>query len=150
MPPSAEIENYLNAVERYAGKRFRHRSAIGTLIDCAAGAGGIASFERIVFLAKFVTGAFDILRRSGAGSEDTRHLVRELNLSMEEVSSLIETLLASRAATDECRRLRERFLTLSQESMEALRDLLMELTWIKQYMLAGNPPPVSAGEHSPL
>ncbi len=138
----AAIEPYLNAAERWAGKRFSHRAAIAALIVRAGEAGRGAEFERLVFLAKFVSGAFDILRRSGPGADDTRHLVRELNAGMEEVASLIGAILAAGPDDAEAGRFRERFLVLTQESMEALRGLLQELSWIKQFMLAGNRPPL--------
>ncbi len=137
-----ETEEYLTAVERRLGKRFRHRADVGMIIDAADASAASGDFERIVFLAKFVTNAFGILRRSGVSPEETSNLTRELETSLREVADRFRRLLTGGVDGSAAARFDEQFLTLSSTSLESLRELLSELTWVKNRMLDGDPPPI--------
>lgn len=136
-----ETEKYLGSVERYAGKKLRYRIPIATLIDLAARGQQDAVFEKIIFLAKFITRGFDILRRSGIVADETKNLAEEIEKNLQQVTGLIRSLCAvdpreSAVIFD------ERYFSLSHESLSTIQELLAELTWIKNYSLDGHPVPM--------
>ncbi len=137
-----ETEDYLTAVEHRQGKKFRHRADVGMIIDAADASAAFGEFERIVFLAKFITNAFSILRRSGVSSEETTNLARELETSLREIAERFRGLLAGGVDASAASRFDHQFLTLSKASMESLQELLSELTWVKNLMLDGDSPPI--------
>jgi hypothetical protein len=137
-----EIEEYLSAVERYAGKQFHYRTDLVLLIDLAIQTGQTLLFEQIVFTAKFITRAFDILRRGGFGSEESKHLSKELERNLESVIGMIRSLCSTDPTIADAL-FGERMFSLTHDSLHLLQDLLSELTWIKNYSLDGHPPPFS-------
>jgi hypothetical protein len=137
----SEIEDYLSAVERYAGKRFRYRTEIALLIDLAEKTEKSSLFEQIIFTAKFITRAFDILRRSGFESEESKHLSTELQKNLESVVAMIRSLCSADPTIADAL-FGERMFSLTHDSLNLLKDLLSELTWIKNYSLDGHLPPL--------
>ena len=138
-----DIENYLAMVERYAGKKLRYRAELGMLMAFAHTSSRAADFERVVFLAKFVTRGFDILRRSGIPTSDTKYLADEVRKNLEEVVTLLRNLCSVNPdAADAV--FGDRFFALSHESLALLQEFLSELTWIKNYSLEGHPLPIGS------
>ena len=144
-----DTEKYLNAVERYAGKRLQYRTHIATLIDLAVRGQHQVVFERIIFLAKFITRGFDILRRSGIVADETKNLADEIEKNLREVTGLLRTLCAIDPAASSALVL-DRFISPSPDSVAALGELLAELTWLKNFSLEGHPVPIhpSSDTHS--
>ncbi|HUN65824.1 MAG TPA: hypothetical protein VMW43_06950 [Bacteroidota bacterium] len=138
-----EVEEYLGAVERYSGRRFHFRTEIALLMELAAQTERSEEFEKIIFTAKFITRAFDILRRSGSGSEESKHLSAELQANLVSVTGLIRSLCSTDPTIADAL-FGERMFSLTHESLDLLKDLLSELTWIKNYSLDGHPPPLKA------
>ncbi len=137
----SEIDAYLGMVERYAGKKLRYRAEIGMLMVLADQGSRWDLFERIVFLAKFISRGFDILRRAGIPSSDTKFLADEVRKNLEEVVELLRTVCAANPPVSEAV-IGDRFFALSHESLALLQELLSELTWVKNYSLEGHPFPV--------
>jgi hypothetical protein len=131
-PP--EIEAYLDAVERSAGKKFRLRSDIAALMH-AADAGRIpADFAEVTFLSKFLVNAAHVLRRTGLKPEETANLSSEFAENVQQVTALVRRILAA-AGPAERGELEEKFLAPTQAGLAALLDLATELSWIKNYEL---------------
>ncbi len=132
-----EIDHFLNAVERYAGKRFHYRREIGLLIDLAEGEKKVAEFERVLFLAKFITRGFDVLRRSGTIPEETKNLADEIEKNLHQAIELMRSLTApGTGESDEV--FHTIFSDASRRSLTAILAILAELTWIKNYTLDGH------------
>jgi len=144
MTSRSDIDLYLSQVERYAGKKFRYRSEIGMVMECARSGSMSSGFERLIFLAKFITRGFDILRRSGVVADETKNLADEIERNLSEVSDLLKKLSAVQPS-DQTGHFDDRFLTLSGDSLIRLKELLSELTWLKNYALEGHPFPVIPG-----
>jgi hypothetical protein len=140
-------DKYLNAVERYAGKQLRHRREIGMLIDCANHAGNASLFERIIFLAKFITSGFDILRRSGNVADETKNLSDEVEKKLQEIIVLMRDLCAVDPETS-AEIFEDRLLKKSDDSLMQMKNLLAELTWIKKYSLDGHTLPIHTSSSS--
>lgn len=129
-----ETETYLDTVEEYTHRKFRFRDEVGVLVDLAATRTMERLFDDILFLAKFVSNANAILKRTGTGSEDTVKLSAEFKENLEKASSLLRTLV--KEAPEEIKQhFLSSFFSLSRDGMNNLLALLYELTWIKNYKL---------------
>ena len=125
---------YLTGVEKFAGKTFLHRKEIGLLIDLAGERSRQTQFDELVFLAKFSSHSFAILKRTGLQSEDTAKLSAEFSESLRRIASLLELLTAD-APAEISRIFQTSFLVPSPENMSRLIAFLHELSWLKNYAL---------------
>ena len=125
---------YLDAVERFAGKKFSYSREIALLMELAEKKKGRERFEELTFLAKFVTNASGLLKRTGPEVPDTAKLASEFRANVEKCHELLRSLLEE--APGEAQSLfTGRFLSLSRGSLDALLTLLAELSWVKNYSL---------------
>jgi len=125
-----ETGPYLDALEAYAGRKFRYRSDLALLIELSSSRDTV--FDEIVFYAKFIANAYAVLRRTGQGGEDTSRLSAEFQEKLGRTAALLRTTLAD-AAEDVRTEFSDRFLSPSPDSMARFLDLLGELSWIKNY-----------------
>jgi hypothetical protein len=131
---SPEIQKFLNDVETFSAKKFRYRQEIEILVALSRERSMEEVFRDITFFSKFISNALNILKRTGADSAETEKLSVEFKDKLEKTSTLIKTLIKEAPGEVKAMFL-SRFLSLSQESMNALLSLLYELSWIKNYSL---------------
>jgi len=128
--PRPDSDSYLDALEKFAGRRFRHRSDIKVLIELSSSRENV--FEEIVFYAKFISNAYAVLKRTGSAGEDTSRLSAEFEEKLGRSASLIRTMLAD--ATQEVKtNFADRYLEQSPDSLSRFLEFLGELSWIKNY-----------------
>ena len=125
-----ETESYLDALEAYAGRKFRHRPGLATLIELSSTREAV--FGEIVFYAKFISNASAVLRRTGLAGEDTSRLSAEFQEKLGRSASLIRTMLAD-AAQEVKTNFADRYLEQSPDSLSRFLEFLGELSWIKNY-----------------
>jgi len=128
--PRPETESYLDALEKFAGRKFRHRSDIKVLLELSPSRETV--FEEIVFYAKFISNAYAVLRRTGPAGEDTSRLSAEFQEKLGQSASLIRTILTD-ASSEVRTNFSDRFLAPSPDSLSRFLELLGELSWIKNY-----------------
>ena len=129
-----ETQTYLDAVEQFAHRKFQFRDDLGLLTDLSESRNMKQLFDDILFFAKFVSNANNVLKRAGVHSEETQKLSAEFKESLEKSSTLLRTLV--KEAPEEVKKdFTARFFSLSQESVSNLLSLLYELSWIKNYSL---------------
>ncbi|MBI1804701.1 MAG: hypothetical protein HY033_02500 [Ignavibacteriae bacterium] len=137
-----ETDAYLIELEKFAARKFQYRREVGILIDLAEQRSMQPLFEQIIFLAKFASSSFNILKRSGVESEETAKLSTEYAESLRKITSLLELLTAE--APNEITEIFQRsFLNLSHESVNRFMALLYELSWVKNSLLDNRRPPFS-------
>ena len=129
-----ETVAFVDAVEKFANRRFRFRHEVTIIIELAEAHKMNQAFQDITFLAKFVSNAYHILKRTGMDSEETQKLSVQFKENLEKTSTLLRTLI-QKAPEEEKRTLAHRFLSPSQDGMTTLLSLLYELSWVKNYLL---------------
>jgi len=130
-------ESFLSDIEQFAQRKFRYRLEIGLLIEAANSVSLRRVLDDILFHAKFLANAFNLLKRVGSDSPDTVKLSSEFQEGVEKVSTLLRTLI--KESPKEMRDIfLKRFLSLSAESMNELLSLCTELSWMKNYSLEQN------------
>lgn len=134
MSPLASTTLFLNEVEHFAQRKFLFRDEMGLLIELSESRGMKKLFDEIIFFAKFITNAQQILKRIGSDSDEVLKLRTELTENLEKTSTLLRTLI--KESSDEVKgSFMHRFLAFNQESLNNLFSLLRELSWIKNYSL---------------
>ena len=134
MAETPETQFYLNEVEKFAQRKFQFRHEISLLVESAALHSQQHVLDEITFLAKFSVNASNILKREGAGKEETSKLEREFKQNLEKSSSLIRELISD-IPDDERNMFISRFLSLTHEGMGNFMKLMYELSWLKNYSL---------------
>jgi hypothetical protein len=92
------------------------------------------AMEDVVFNAKFITQALNVLKRVGPGNNDTAKLSAELNQMMEKTGTLLRTIMKE-SPEERKQHFLSTFLSLTGESMNNFTGLLYELHWMKNYLL---------------
>ena len=133
-PANRDNDAFLDAVETFANRKFRYRSDLILLMNAAASHSAHGQFEEIIFLAKFLTNASNVLRRVGHPRDETGKLSDEFGQKLGQISNLIRALIAG-ISGEERLAFESRFTSLSQESMQRLMILLSELAWVKNFLL---------------
>lgn len=129
-----DTESFLDSVERHARKKFSHRYEIGMIIESSKDSVVRGRLDDLIFYSKFLSRAYDILKRPNINPNETEKLSREFSEKLDRVPPLIRTITAGNPA--EVRdSFAERFLSMSQDSVDMLMSLLRELSWVKHYLL---------------
>lgn len=127
-------ESFLESVERHAGHKFSHRQEIGVMIECAKDPSRRDKFDDLVFSSKFLTKAYDILRRQHMDPEETEKLSQEFAAKLKLIPGLIESVISD-CPPDFRKNFSDRFFPVTQDAMEQLIGLLRELSRVKNYLL---------------
>ncbi len=129
-----EIQSYLDDVETFTSRKFHYRRQIELLLELSHERAMPEVFRDIIFFSKFISNALNILKRTSINSTETEKLSVEFKDKLEKTSTLIKTLIKE-APEDVKKMFLAEFFSLSQESMNALLELLYELSWIKNYRM---------------
>lgn len=140
MTARPETEQFLDELQKFAGRLFVHKDAIGILLDEARARGTLQVLEDLVFLAKFLSKTYDLLHRIGPDGEGFQKISAEFQENLEKANTLVKTLVKE-APESVKQNMVENFLRLDQESMTTFMALLRELAWVKNWMIDGNPLP---------
>jgi len=84
--------DYLDKVERYAGRSLSRRDDLSRMIGAAGDPDGARLFDELLFLAKFCDRAFGIIRRTGPGSDEVSKLTAELASATSRISEIVGRL----------------------------------------------------------
>ena len=125
---------YIDAVEQFARRKFRFREEIALLVEVSQNDNSKRLLDELAFHAKFVSHSYNILKRVGFDSDETKKLSSEFRTELEKSSNLLRRILLE-APQDMRDQFLPRFLSISNESMKAFLDFLHELSWIKNYSL---------------
>ncbi len=96
--------------------------------------------EDLVFIAKFLSKTYDLLRRIGPDGEGFQKISAEFQANLEKANTLVKTLV--KESPDALKQnIVDKYLRLDQESMTAFMELMRELAWVKNWILDGKPLP---------
>ena len=94
------------------------------------------AFERLIFLAKFVTRTFEVMRRIGSEADGYENLAKEFQENTERAGTIAKDLLGSTPQSVQDR-FADRYLRLDQESFRRFMGLLGDLSWVKNWCVDG-------------
>lgn len=128
---TARLVSTLNG---FSGNRLSRREDLAVLLELATTENLPDDFERLCFLAKFVTNAARVMQRIGREGEGYEKMAGEFSRSVEEASQLIQSLLKD-APAEEQQRFRTSYFALNSRSLEGLLGLLHDLSWYKNWKI---------------
>ena len=131
-----ETQQFLRDLERSSSRKVNVPHDLGTLLEASARVDQKDHFEQIVFLAKFITKTFDIMKRIGPDGEGYDTLAREFQDNVEKVGEKIRKLLLTSPDNIQDHFAR-RYFRMEPESLENHMKLLADLTLVKNWMLDG-------------
>ena len=134
MEISQQTRDFVRQIDELSSHRLTNRDDIEVLVEFAQLKNQPTRLERIVFLAKFLSNTYGILKRSGGDTEGYDKLSGEFHVNLEEAVGQLKSLIEEAPAG-----LKEsfssKFLVLSGEGFENLLSLLYDLSWIKNWYI---------------
>jgi len=129
-----ETASYLDEVQRHAERTLQFRDEIGTLVELGVAPAVKASWEELLFTAKFVTNASSVLRRVGPSSEETTKLSAEFSSAIERGAASLKLVLVG-ASKETTQLFQGKFLSPTTTSLGSLLAFFAELTLLKNHSL---------------
>ncbi|TSA14492.1 hypothetical protein D4R75_15730 [bacterium] len=131
-----ETLDFLRELERFSDRSLKHPNDVGYLVEAAVQNRKMETFNEAIFLAKFVTKSFGVMKRIGVDGEGYDKLSAEFQASLGKVASLLKDI--AEGAPEEVRRSQTALLfNLTQESLDRLMPLLSDLAIVKNWVLDG-------------
>jgi hypothetical protein len=137
---SGEITQFLDELGKFASRDLPYKSDVGVLLHRAKETKDIKRFEDLIFLAKFVSRTFEVMRRIGPDAEGYDKLAAEFSENLQKATALARALVQD-APASERERFENSYFGLEQESFRRLLGLLGDLSWVKNWLLDGKPLP---------
>lgn len=131
-----DIQGFLDELVGFASRELPYRSDVGTLLHRAKLANQMPVFENLIFLAKFVSRTFEVMRRIGSDADGYQNLATEFKENAERAATLARTLMQE-APPSERKSFEKKYLGLDQESFGRLLGLLADLSWVKNWRVDG-------------
>ena len=136
-----ETSKFLRELEQYSDRTLNYPEEVGSLIEAARDHGKTGVLDEAIFLAKFITKSAGVMKRIGADGEGYGKLASEFHSNIQKVTALLKTVFE--LAPEDLRRQRiSFFFSLTQESLEHLMLLLVDLTIVKNWVLDGKTLPL--------
>jgi hypothetical protein len=135
-----ETIDFLHKLEQSSNRKLYYPDEVGHLLEAARQSQQMAAFEEALFLAKFVSKSFGVMRRIGVDGEGFDKLSSEFEASLRKVSSLLKEI--SDSSADDIKREQEKqFFGLNPDSLDRLVNLMADLAILKNWTLDGKPLP---------
>ena len=135
-----ETKKFLDDLTAFSHRTLVHGEVVGRLLEEARSRGAKQVFEDLVFLAKFLSKTFDLLRRIGPEGEGYVKVSAEFQSSMEKANALVKTIVKESDAPFK-EEMVSRYLRLDPQSLEEFMGLMRDLAWVKNWTLDGKPLP---------
>lgn len=136
MALQSETRELFRKLEQSANRKLRHPEVVGALIEYAHANGMMEVFLEALFLAKFVTKSFGIMKRIGVDGEGYEKLSAESESNLMKASGLLRSL--NEHLPEELGKMNDAsFFSKTQESMGRFVVLLEDLSMLKNWTVDG-------------
>lgn len=136
MELSASVLQCLTEIERHGGKPLAERYAVALILQTVYQTLMAAEFEELLFQSKFLFQAQRLYKRNASSPELVGKLSEESVKALSAIRSLLATF-SQRLPEEEQERIRKDYLTIQQESEQALLRLVSDFSQVKNYALDG-------------
>jgi hypothetical protein len=135
-----ETIDFLHELEHASNRKLQYPDEVGHFLEAARQSQQMPAFEEVLFLAKFISKSFGVMRRIGADGEGYDKLSSEFETNLRKASSLLKKI--SESSGDDIRRAQEKlFFGLNPDSLDRLVNLMADLAILKNWTLDGKPLP---------
>jgi hypothetical protein len=133
----AETLDFLRELERFSERSLKYPNDVGCLLEAAVQDRKMDIFNEAIFLAKFITKSLGVMKRIGVDAEGYDKLSAEFQSCLSKITSLLKEIVEG--APEEVRRSQTAlFFDLTQENLDRLMSLLLDLAIVKNWVLDGN------------
>ncbi len=137
MPLRTETQNLLLEIERSSDRTLNFRDEVGLLLEVALRHRTLEVFNEAIFLSKFITKSIGVMKRIGSESEGYDKLASEFGANVQKATALLRRIV-DLAPVEDKRTMAPFFLSLTQDSLEHLMLLMVDLTIVKNWILDGH------------
>jgi hypothetical protein len=134
MEISQKTRDFVRQIDELSSHRLTNRDEVEVLVELAQSKNQSTRLERIVFLAKFLSNTYGILKRDGSDTEGYDKLTGEFHVNLEEAVGQLKNLI-EKAPAGLKESFSSKFLVPSGKSFENLLSLLYDLSWIKNWYI---------------
>jgi len=130
---------WLRTIEQQTGKTFACPEDLGMIYEYSDAASGREQWNKLLFDAKFAARSFGIMKRIGMNAEGFDKLQEEFQKAVMRITGLLSSVIGT-APYPARERFTSTFLSLDQQSVSELMNLLNDLTIIKNWELDSQQP----------
>lgn len=135
-----ETLEFIRALEVSANRKLHYPEVVGILVESVRVDKLRASVDELVFLAKFLTKSFGVMKRIGVDGEGYEKLSLEFKSNLEKVIALLRQCHEEGVGAAGPEQL-SRFFSMTPQSLDDLMLLLSDLTLVKNWSLDGKKMP---------
>ena len=131
---SENTDKFIDAVQQYSGNQLTHAADCALLVEAARVHSMDDAFADLCFTSKFMHKTFGVMKRIGLQGEGYDKLSEEFESNNVKARALMEAIAGKMPADDRIR-FTETYLAMSGPSMQAMMDLVRDLSWLKNYSI---------------
>jgi hypothetical protein len=135
-----DIAEFVANLEVFRGRKLHYPWEVGELLQIVLQTGLTNEFEDLIFQAKFLTRAQEVMKKIGFEAEGFDKLSAEFQSELTRSRDLLKILLG-RTTEDIMRKYSDTFFTMETEGLFHLMQFYSDLSWIKNWQIDGRPLP---------
>jgi hypothetical protein len=132
-----DIEDFIAQLEIYANQKLNFPEEVGTLLQIAMQSGRTGKLEELCFQAKFLVKINEIMKRIGPGADGFEKLSSEFQSGVQNARDIIN-MLVQQAPVETATTFTDSFINMQNDSFHRFINLLVDLSWIKNWQIDGN------------
>jgi hypothetical protein len=131
---SPNTKKFIDAVQQYSGDQLLHPDACALLVETASLHSMQDELADLCFTAKFIHKTFGVMKRIGSLGEGYDKLSEEFAANSAKAQKLVQSIADTMPAEDR-NGFSATFLVLTPPALQAMMELVHDLTWIKNYTI---------------
>ena len=135
-----DIAEFVASLEVFSKRKLNYPTEIGEILQIAFQTGLINEFEELVFHAKFLTRAQDVMKHIGYEAEGFEKLSTEFQLGIQKSTDVLK-MVVGRASEDVILKYSDTFFATETDCFVRLMKFYSDLSWIKNWQIDGKPLP---------
>ena len=139
-----DIAEFVASLEVFSKRKLNYPTEIGEILQIAFQTGLISEFEELVFHAKFLTRAQDVMKHIGYEAEGFEKLSTEFQLGVQRSMDVLK-MVVGRATEDVMLKYSNTFFATETDCFVRLMKFYSDLSWIKNWQIDGKPLPYENG-----
>jgi ABC-type multidrug transport system fused ATPase/permease subunit len=139
-----DIAEFVANLEAFGNRKMNYPMEVGEILQIAFQTGLINEFEELVFHAKFLTRAQDVMKHIGYEAEGFEKLSTEFQLGIQKSTDVLK-MVVGRASEDVILKYSDTFFATETDCFVRLMKFYSDLSWIKNWQIDGKPLPYEQG-----
>lgn len=130
------VQEFIDQLEAYIGGKLNYPVEVGELLQIVIQTKMVNDFEELIFQAKFLVKAQDVMKRIGLGAEGFDKLSTEFQLGMKNVVNRLKVII-DKTTNESRQKCFDKFFSTETDSYTRLLKLLSDFSWMKNWQVDG-------------